>query len=167
MNKIEEVLKEYYKTQQMIEQLKGKYDRLSANIKEMKQCISNTRHTLDVTLPTVNYENTCVSESRANYSPQENALLKAERRLENRIQEFQEEQSISLLQRYELEAAAEEIKLTLMKLEEDEQTICELRYKVGKSMRVIGYEIQADHSTVCRRLKVIQEKIGRELGLSA
>ncbi len=167
MQNIEEMLKVYYKKQKRIEYLKGRYTVLGDNIREIMQCISETRHTLEIILPAQRYDLERVSTSKTRTSPQEEALLDSERRMELKIRELQRDQQDSLIERYELEGECEQIDKLILSLEDDERIICEMKYRHRKSLRYIGNEICADHSTVRRRLDNIHDKITEELGLTA
>jgi len=167
LENIEELLKKHYANYKRIDYLKRKYDRLSNNMKELEQCISNTNHTLEVLLPSQRYDTEKVSTSKTHSSPQERALLQSEQRMEQKIRDFQQDQEDCLLERYELERECEEIDALIQGLEDDEQMICELKYKHKKSMTYISLEVCADRTTVRRRLIKIHEKFAEELGLIA
>ena len=164
MQNIEEMLKDYYKKQKRIEYLKGRYTVLGDNIREIMQCISETRHTLEIILPAQRYDLERVSTSKTRTSPQEEALLDSERRMELKIRELQRDQQDSLIERYELEGECERFSNMILALEDDERTICEMKYRYKRSLTFIGYEVNADRRTISRRIQNIHDKFSEELG---
>jgi len=163
MDNIEERIKEYYSSLKRIEYLNLKYERLSANVNELIKCISNSKHTLEVLLPAQRYDVERVSTSKTGVSPQERALLQSEERMEQKIFDFKRDQEDCLLERYELEGNCEDLRMLIEELNEQEQTICELRYRENKSYEMIGNVISADRSTVRRRVLNIHKKLAEEL----
>lgn len=160
---IEEMLVDYYKKRNRIEYLKMRYETLSSNINETEQCISTTKHTLEVLLPSQQYGGERVSTSKSGTSPQERALLKSEERMEERIRLFYEERQECLLERYELENECEKVSVMFSLLNEEEEKICQFKYKDKMSFTAIGYELNMDRVTVRRRLIVIHKKMSEEL----
>jgi len=161
------MLKDYYKKQKRIEYLKGRYAVLGNNIKEIEECISNTKHTLEIILPAQRYDQERVSTSDTRRSPQEDALLESERRMEAKMKDLRCDQYDCLIEKYDLQMECEQIDKLILALEDDERMICEMKYRHRKSLRYIGHEMSADHSTVRRRLDNIHDKITEELGITA
>lgn len=162
-----ELLKSYYKKMKRIEYLKKRYERLSTNVSEVSKCISNASHTLEVLLPSQRYDNEKVTTSKTLNSPQENALIKSEERMEKQILDFQRDQEDCLLERYELEGECEELRVIIESLDDEDKKICEMRFKEKRSHRFIGDEICLDQSTVHRKIRKIYDKFAEELGLIA
>lgn len=161
------MLKGYYEKQKRIIYLKRRYERLGDNIKETEQCISNANHTLEVLLPSQRYDLEKVSASKSGTSPQERALLQSEQRMEQKIKDFYNDQEECLLERYALENECEDLSILLESLDKDIQLMCELRYGLKKSFRYIGDRVNADGSTVKRRMDKLSKKITEELELIA
>lgn len=167
MQNIEEILKDYYKKQKRIEYLKGRYEVLGNNIREIEQCISETKYTLEVELPAQRYDLERVSTSKEPSSPQEKALLDAERRMEQKLQMLKSDRYESLMERCDIERDCEKINDLLLVMEDEEILICEMRYKYNRTFSYIGYKVDADPSTIHRRMTNIHKKMINELGLTA
>lgn len=163
MQSIEEMLKDYYDKQKRIEYLKRRYERLGDNIKEVERHISSTKHTLEISLPSQRYDIERVSTSHLKHSPQETALIRSEERMEQQIRDFQLDQEECLIERYELEGECERLNSHIQLLNDEEQMICEMKYKFKKSLILIGYDINADRSTIHRKLKKIKEKLAQDI----
>lgn len=161
------MLRDYYKKQKRIEYLKGRYAVLANNIKEIERCISETHHTLVISLPSQRYDEERVSTSGTPTNPQEQALLDSERRMQLKMQDLKSDQYDCLVEQLDVESECQLIEKVILELEEEEIMICELKFRHKKSLGYIGDEICTDRSTVSRKLKSICEKVSKELGLSA
>lgn len=159
------MLRDYYKKQRRIEYLKGRYAVLTNNIKEIERCISETHHTLAISLPSQRYDEERVSTSEAPTNPQEQALLDSERRMQLKMQELKSDRFDCLVERIDVEKGCQEVEKIILGLDDEEKLICEMKFNQKRSLTNIGYEICWDRTTVSRKIKRICEKVAFELGI--
>lgn len=153
------MLKVYYEKQKKIDYLKGRYNKFSRMIQETKQCISETKHTLDILIPSQRYDNDRVMTSKMYDSPQERALLESEELMERKIRNFFVDQSDCLIERLDLENECQKLTEAILLLDEIDQSICKMRYKDQMSYSRIGDIAHADPTTIRRKMKKIHNRI--------
>jgi DNA-directed RNA polymerase specialized sigma subunit len=167
LQEIENTLKEFYQKQKRIAYFKQRYEQLDKKIKILEKQISDSNHTLEVVVSAMSYDGDRVSTSSKPSSPQEKALLDSEKKMEQLISDYRNQQTECLLECSDLELDCEQLAKLIELLDEDDRQLCELRYQSNKSFREIGRIVQANHATVKRWIENIEDKINQELGLTA
>jgi len=161
------MLKEYYQKQKRIKYFNQRYNQLDMKIEELEKQISGSQHTLEVVVSAMSYDGERVSTSKTLNSPQEKALLDSEKKMERLISDFRTQQTQCLLERNEMELDCDQLSKFIELLDDNDRQLCELRYKSNKSFREIGHIVQANHVTVKRWIRNIENKVTQELGLTA